>query len=185
MEVIVKNQPIETFEKSLEKTEAKTFRGYLNGCILKAVNKNNKDMEILFREMLRMFNRFYPQQIIKNEITILDGWKGKDISEIYKGFDNDFRIAQHIKDKETGEIKQRVIEVSKTHINNMILIVKKLPFNQPIKCYYFAKQLGYNSWKDLWRERKEYFARYYFPIKVLEALSIISYSGKGAITKLK
>jgi len=49
----------------------------------------------------------------------------------------------------------------------------------------FAEKLGYKEWKDLWKERKQYFEKYYHPIKILEKLGIIKYSGRGEITRIK
>lgn len=183
-EIVKEEKPIDiSFSK--RKSTAKTFKGELIGDLQKVRNDGNKEMEIYIQEKIRSFNRFYPLKIVKNEITILDGWKGKDNIEVYKGFDNDFRILEHIKDKESGEVKERIIEVKKEDLNKILFIIKKMPLNEPYKCYYFAKKLGYEKWKDLWRERKLYFSQYYFPIKVMEALYLINYSGRGTITRLK
>lgn len=164
------------------KTNSKTFRGYLNGCLKKSINSNNKELEILFKELLDKFNKFYPQ--VTRTIEIVDGWKGEGTIEIYKGFDNDFRIREWIKDKHSLEVTERLIEVKKDDLNRMILIIKNLVIGEPVKCYYIATKLGYARWKDLWKERQEYFKFYYYPIKVLEALKMISYSGRGTIIRL-
>jgi len=182
MEVLNNNRQIETYEKvNVKETEAKTFRGYLNGCIIKS--KGNLEMEILFRELLSKFNKFYPQKIVKNEIKII-GWKGKGSQEIYKGFDNDFRIIEYIKDKFNGEVKEHKVEVKKEDLNKMLFIIKNLNINQSVKCYYISKKLGYESWKELWKERKQYFKYYYYPIKCIEAMGLIKYSGRGDITRI-
>ncbi len=194
MEVKSQTQQIETYEMVGDikkyKTSAKTIKGIVLGLIQKFRNDAKKgkiysptELEWVFSESLRRFNEYYPNKIVKNEITILDGWKGKDVKEVYKGFDKDFTIIQHVKDKETGEITEFPHTVKKEDFNRILFIIKKLPLNEPVSCYLIAKKLGYGEWKNLWKERKEYFKFYYFPIKVCEALKIINYSGKGTIIR--
>lgn len=163
---------------------SETFKGYLQGRIQVARNSNNKELEMLYSEVLKKFNSFYPDKIIKNEIRIIDGWKGIGTIEIYKGFENNFRIVEYIKDKESGEVEEHYKEIKKEDVNRMIFIIKNLEIGVEYKCYYIAKKLGWNSWKDLWRERKLYFKEYYFPVKILEAMKIIRYGGRGNITRL-
>jgi len=168
----------------INQTKAQSYRGYLKGCISKCVHDNNKELEILFQEMLRKFNEFYPDKIVKNEIRILDGWKGEGSTDVYKGFVDDFRIVEHIKDKHSGEVKESYHTVLKEDINRVLYIIRDLEQQQTYKCYYIAKKLGY-EWKNLWRERQEYFTYYYYPIKVCEALGLIEYSGRGQVTRIK
>ncbi|MEK6878352.1 MAG: hypothetical protein AABY22_02025 [Nanoarchaeota archaeon] len=168
-----------------DKGNSKTFRGYLNGCIKRAVKEENKEMVILLRELLIKFNEFYPNAIIKNEIEIIEGWKGLGSLEAFEGFDKDFIIAEHIKDKETGEVKKTTHSIPRENVNRLYFWIKTWRVGEKHKCYDFAPKLGYNNWKDLWRERKIYFAFYYYPIKILEALDIIKYSGRGDITRIK
>ena len=190
-QIINPHRIIETYERKIDispvktKSKANTFRGYLNGCISKARLSKNKEMEIVFEEILNKFNKFYPEKIIATEITIIDGWKGKDYIDIYKGFDNDFRIQEHIKSKETGEVTTSIKEVKKEDLNTMIFTIKKLNLNEPVRCYQIAEMLGHD-WKEIWKERTSlYFKIYYYPLKVLEKLGVISYSGRGVITRLK
>ena len=169
----------------IKDTKAQSYRGYLKGCISKCVHDNNKELEILFQEMLRKFNEFYPDKIVKNEIRILDGWKGEGSTEVYKGFTDDFRIVEHIKDKGSLEVKESYHTVLKEDINRMLFIIRDLEIQQTYKCYYIAKKLGYSDWKSLWKERQDYFRLYYYPIKVAEALGLICYSGRGQVTRIK
>lgn len=168
-----------------EKGNSKTFRGYLNGCLKRALGDENKEMVILFRELLMKFNEFYPQKIVKSEIEIIDGWKGIGSLEAFEGFDKDFIIKEHIKNKETKEVKDSNHTIPRANVNKLFFWIKKWKINETHKCYDFADYLGYSSWKELWKERKQYFAFYYYPIKILEALGIIKYSGRGDITKRK
>ena len=175
----------ENLEILKKRSSAKTYRGYLDGKLKKTIRNGNKEMEIILKELIRVFNEFYPQRIIPKEIEIISGWKGKDVKEIYKGFEEDFIIKEHIKDKETGEVSTITHPVAKENVNRLLFWIKQWEMGEMHKCYDFAEKLGWNSWKDLWRERKIYFETYYFPIKVLEAIGIIKYSGRGEITRMK
>lgn len=194
--VEIRERQVEAIEKTgglkRYKSGAKSIRGLVLGLIQKFSRgaKEGKvyssmELEKVFTEVLNKFNEFYPERIVQNEITILDGWKGKDEINVYKGFDNDFRIKEHIKDKDSGEVTERVIEIKKDDLNRILWVIKDLEIGSPYKCYYIAKKLGYEEWKDLWRERGDYFKLYYYPIKVAEALNLIDYSGKGQIIRLK
>lgn len=166
-----------------QKSKANTYRGWILGRIAIARKDNNKEMEFVMQETLNKFNEYYPERIVKNEIRILSGWKGKGSLEVYKGFENNFILKEFIKDKDTLEVEEHIIEVKKEDLNRIIFIIRDLQINEPVKCYYIAKKLGY-EWKDLWKERKDYFRIYYWPIKVIEALGIINFSGRGTITRL-
>lgn len=166
------------------KSIAKTYRGHLISNIQKCIHDNNIEMQKVFEEELRIFNSFYPKQIVKNEIRIVEGWKGEGLTEIYKGFEEDFIIKEFIKDKETNEVSESTHIIPKGDVNKMLFIIKSLPLNEKATCYEISDKLGYPSWKDLWKERKQYFAYYYFPIKICEALKIIKYSGRGEITRI-
>ena len=165
------------------KTNSKTFRGYLNGLIQKANNDNNHEIRVFLEEILRRFNKFYPQKIIKSEIEIIDGWKGKDVPEIFEGFENDFVIKEHIKDKESKAVTTTTHYIPKENVNKLLFWIKQWKTGESHKCYDFALKLGYDEWKELWKIRKDYFMLYYYPVKILEALEIINYSGRGTITK--
>ena len=113
------------------------------------------------------------------------GINGIDNIEIMEGFTTDFVIKSHIKDKETEEITTQTHQIPFKNVNVLFFWIKKWKIGEKHKCYDFANKLGYSDWKELWKERKEYFDLYYYPIKVLEALKIIKYSGKGEITRIK
>jgi len=115
----------------------------------------------------------------------VEGWKGQGTLEIYQDFTEDFQLIEHIKEKETGKIYDKKTTVLKEDVNTMLKVIRELPINVKYKCYYIAKKLGYEEWKDLWADRKTYFKIYYYPIKVLESLNIIQYFGRGSIMRLK
>ena len=184
-DVITEHRPESGIGFMKDKGNSKTFRGYLNGCIKKAVKEENKEMVILLRELLAKFNEFYPNSIIKNEIELIEGWKSIGSLESFEGFDKDFIIKEKIKDKETGEVKSVTHSIPRENVNRLFFWIKTWKVGEKHKCYDFAPKLGYNTWKDLWRERKIYFAQYYYPTKILEALDIIKYSGRGDVTRIK
>ncbi len=167
------------------KSNSKTFRGYLNGCIQKAIKDKNRELEFLFKEILNKFNKFYPNKVVLTEIEIVEGWQSIDSLEIFKGFTNDFIIKQHLKDKKTGQVRTTTHQISKIKVNTLLSWIKRWKVGESHKCYDFAINLGYSGWKELWKERKEYFELYYYPIKILEALNLIDYSGRGKITRLR
>lgn len=114
----------------------------------------------------------------KAEIEILSGWKGKGSIEIYKGVDEDFIIIEYVKDKNTREIEKRKHTVKKEDFNRMARIIKKLQIGEVVKCYWFPKQFGYINWQEFWKVRKVYLRIYYYPLKVLESLSMIKYGSR-------
>ena len=167
-----------------KKTQAKTFRGYLNGCIIKT--KGNTEMEFLFRELLVKFNYYYPQQIVKTEIEIISGWKGKGEYNIYRNFEEDIVIRYPIKDKHTKEVTYQTKTIPKENVNKMLIIIRKLELDKKYSCYDIAKLLGYDWKEDVWKNRtKIYFLEYYFPIKCIEAMGLIKYSGRGDTTRIR
>jgi len=179
------SEPRVNVEFAKRKSQAATFRGRLRGDLQKARNDKNAEMGFYIEDILDFFNECYPQKIVKYEIELLEGWKGKGATEIYKGFEEDFIIIEHIKDKETNKVKSVKHSVAKEHINRLLFWIKTWKIGEEHTCYDFSEKLGYNSWKDLWRERKIYFATYYYPVKVMEAIGIIKYSGRGDITRIK
>ena len=181
--VEVKVKQVESVSKRIKKTTAKTYRGYLEGCLAKARNDKNTELVVLFTELIQKFREYHPDKLFK--IEIVEGWKGEGTMEIYKGFENDFIIREWIKDKDGSEASERLVTVRKQELNKILWIIRDMALETPYKCYYVAKKLGYPSWKELWKERKEYFTHYYYPIKVCEALGVIHYSGRGTITRLK
>lgn len=164
---------------------AKNFLGYLKGkynqaCKEKAVI-TKYELSFVLDDLIKKYYEFEGND--KVELT-LEGWKGKDKLDIRKDFNNDFIIVSHIKDKESGEVDEVRTEVLKEHVNFILGLIRLKKIGESVSCYDFAEPLGFKDWKDLWRERKVYFTRYYNPVKVLECLKIISYSGRGKITRL-
>lgn len=165
------------------------FRNYLNGLITKfSLNEefglNHKELGVFLREVLTKFNSCYPNKIIKKEIEIISGWKGKGSFEI-DFFTDEIIIAEKSKDKETGEVSTIKHSVAPENVNRLLLFINQWEIGETRKCYDFATVLGELNWQEVWKKRSSvYFPRYYYPIKVLEAMKKIKYSGRGDITRL-
>ena len=178
-------------EKSLFEINAKSHKGV----ILSLLSKFSKDakagvtykpleLQIVFSEALTKYNELKS----KSEIVTLElaGWKGKDIIEGFKGCDNDFIILEHRKDKETGEVETISKEVLGENVNRLLAFIRTWKIKESHDCYYFAEILGEISWSEVWKKRTDvYFPKYYYPIKCLELMGIIKYSGRGKITRLR
>lgn len=165
---------------------SKTYSGWIVSKIKQARDESNKEMVFVLSEVYHKYLEFHKKEsrpLI--EIEIIEGWKGIDNIQIFKGFTEDFIIESHIKDKETGEVTTTTHQIPHERVNTILQVIKRMKVGEKVKCYDFAPHLGFKEWKDLWRERKDYFDLYYYPVKVLEALNIIKYSGRGDITRLK
>ena len=167
-----------------KESNAKNFENWVKTRIQLASLNEDKETEIILNSVLSKYREFKRDQK-ENVVIEVKGWKGKDAIEIYKGFTNNFTILEHRKDKETGEVETATHEVSNEDVNRLLFFIKKWEIGETRKCYDFAEALGLPNWQEIWRKRtKVYFKLYYFPIKCLEAMKIINYSGRGTITRL-
>ena len=173
------------------KTNAKSHRGIILGLLSKFRNDAKKgitytpyELKFVFTEALEKYDELKKKtQVVELELV---GWKGRDVVEFCDGFDNEFVLLEHRKDKETGEIEQITHKVSHENVNLLLKFIRKWRINDVHDCYYFAEVLGEPSWDEVWRKRTSvYFQKYYYPIKVLEKLGVIQYSGRGTIKRLK
>lgn len=165
---------------------SKTYSGYLIQKMKEARDKGNQEVVQLINHFYQKYIEFHKKeskQLV--EIEIIEGWKGIDNIQIFKGFTDDFIIKSHIKDKETSEVTTTTHQIPHERVNTILQVIKRMKLGEKVKCYDFAPYLGFKTWKDLWKERKDYFDLYYYPVKVIEALNIIKYSGRGDITRLK
>lgn len=159
--------------------EYKSFRTLLQSKINIAKKNHIELLYIAYSELLRDYDTFNPKDK-PIEIEIIQGWKGTGTLDIYKGVDNDFICVEHIKDKISEKIEKRSIEIKKEDLNKIINIIGKLKIGEKISCYQISKELGWNNWKDLWRERKIYFKTYYYCLKILEKLKMIEYGARSS-----
>lgn len=167
------------------RTTAKDMRAWIQGQINKCSKYGNSEYEFFFREILNAYEYFHPAlENLKLEIEIVGGWKGVGDTRVYMGFDNDIRILIPLKDKLTGIVKKNPKTIYKEDINNMIKIIKEMSIGQVCSCYQIAEKMGLDWREDIWKNRtKVYFAKYYYPLKFLEAMRIIQY-GDGTIRRL-
>jgi len=164
-----------------KKSSSKSFKGWLIGKI-----KESTDMEtrIFLQEIYKKYEEFNSKKEVIT-LEIIEGWKGKDSISIDKRFDNDFVIETHNKDKETNEVTTSKHNIPKENVNNMLTFISYWKVGESHKCYEFAEMLGCTDWKEVWKERMTiYFPLYYYPLKILEKLGIIKYSGRGKITRI-
>jgi hypothetical protein len=173
----------------------KTFDSYLQSKInhfirYPNVNYNGKEIEFLLVGLMEAYKYHHSEEKQKlkrftHEIEIIDNWKGHDLIEIYRGFDNNFRIKVHLKDKDTGEVKTSLKTIEKDDINRMLRIVNKLIINEVTSCYTISEMMNMDWKNDIWKNRtKVYFKQYYYPLKVMESLKLIKYHGSGKITRI-
>ena len=169
-----------------KKTNAKTFAGWLIGKVKQAKNEENPEVMHLLTSIYEKYMELEKrrlQPII--EVEIIEGWKGIDNIELFRGFENDFVIKSHTKNKETGEVTTQTHQIKVERVNTLFFWIKQWKLGETHKCYDFAEKLGYKDWKELWKERKQYFELYYFPIKCLEVMGFIKYGGRGEVTRVK
>jgi len=119
-----------------------------------------------------------------NRTVKIEGWKGKDNVEFIHE-DNIWRITEHHKDKVTGEVKHRVTKLPDNFVGSLWDAMRtQCEIGINYDCYEIASLINWN-WKELWKERKEYFQQYYFPLKVLEYKGFIAYDSKSKIRRLR
>ncbi|HDK42162.1 MAG TPA: hypothetical protein ENG87_02180 [Candidatus Pacearchaeota archaeon] len=190
---IKEKKPIERIENQRldlsllkKRTNAKTPSGLMLKYMKQFRDTRNFEMAFLFQELYKQIrNMETTEKKPLIAIEIIEGWKGIDNIELFRGFENDFVIKSHTKNKDTGEVTTQTYQIGAERVNTLFFWIKKWKLGETHKCYDFAEKLGYKEWKNLWKERKQYFEKYYYPIKVLEALGIVKYSGKGDITRIK
>lgn len=170
-----------------KKTSANTFAGWLIGKVKQARNEGNHEVMRLLMSIYEKYIELEKRRLKPTiEIEIIEGWKGIDNIELFRGFENDFVIKSHTKNKETGEVTAQTHQIKAENVNRLFFWIKQWKVGETHKCYDFAEKLGEKDWKEVWKKRmKVYFPLYYHPIKVLEALGIVKYSGRGEVTRIK
>ena len=195
-------KPVEIFEKRIEteihepklnlsllkkRGNSKTFKGLLLSDMKTAKKDGNFEVLALIQHYYKKCCKFEKQKSKPLvEIEIVEGWKGIDNIEVFRGFTNDFVINSHQKDKETGEVTFATHQIPFERVNRLFFYIKQWKIGETHKCYDFAEIVGEKDWKEVWKKRTDvYFPLYYYPIKVLEALGMIKYSGRGNITRVR
>jgi len=187
IERIITDKPKIDLSLLRKRGSAKTPSGLILGYMQRARHDGNMELTILFQEIYKQILPLEKKQTRPLiEIEIMDGWKGKDNLEIYNGLEDNIVIISHQKDKDTGEISKSTHIVLHEDLNRILFFIKKWKVGESHRCYDFAEILGEKDWKEIWKKRTGvYFKKYYFPIKILEKLKLISYSGRGQITKIR
>lgn len=188
IETIVK----EGLDKNLlrKRSNANTFQGRLLSMIQKARKEHNFETAMFIQSIYKIYQEYKSNKI--NSIDII-GWKGKDEIQIYKDFEDDFRIIEHRKDKE-GEVENIYKEIPKENVNyiknllgRILLKGDSVPYVAIVRTIIEEKDLQINvdSFNGGKNRAKYYFPLYYYPVKCLEALGFVKYSSRGTITRLK
>ena len=131
---------------------------------------------------------------LKQTIT-LESWKGKDHIEIRKISPDYWTVTEHRKDKESLKIHKTTKRVENVNVCNMINYIKTLTYYKIIKetksaelVPHIIDELDLDVLNDSfgWGKNRAlyYFPLYYYPIKILENLEFIDYSGRGKVTPL-
>jgi hypothetical protein len=130
-------------------------------------------------------------QNLKKNVIQLEGWKGKDQIEI-EPISLGWKVTEHSKSKESGKVRNLPHIVTTLRVEGILNMITQ----------FFAKAQDKIKARELWeiiinfydlplkvdefnggKNRKTYYLYYYMPIKVLEYLKKINYSGRGVITK--
>ncbi|MFA6073954.1 MAG: hypothetical protein WC758_07605 [Candidatus Woesearchaeota archaeon] len=186
-EIISYSEPKLDLSLLRKQGNSKTYPGMMIQKMKEARAQSNLDVAMLIQYFYKEYIKF---ERIRNlpliKIDIIDGWKGKDKINISIGFENDFLIETHNKDKETGKISTSKHTIPRENVNRILFFINKWKIGESHECYDFATVIGERDWEEVWKKRmKVYFPCYYYPVKILEKLGVIKYSGRGTITRLK
>jgi len=177
-----------------KKGNSKTFKGYMIQKMKEARNLNNLEMVWTIQHFYKKYLEFESKIMVPLvEIEIIEGWKGKDKLNMSMGFNSNFSIIEHRKEKETGEVHDVPHLIPFENVNKILCIINKLKINESIPYRKVISriikmndlQLGLNAFNGGKNRSKYYFPLYYFPVKILESLNFIDYSGRGVITRIK
>ena len=140
-------------------------------------------------------------EILENKIknltqqVTLDGWKGKDKIEIKRISTEYWTITEHRKSKTTSEITTSTKRVLNDDVCKMLNVINTLTHNKTIKETKYAEIVPHmiavfdlDVTRDAFNGGKfrtlYYFPLYYYPLKILEHLEFVKYSGHGKVTPL-
>lgn len=199
--IIYEKQPVIEYSESKinsnllkKKGTYKTCSGIMLSDMQRFRKDGNFEMAVYCQEK---YNQIFEIEKKKSqpiiEIEILEGWKGIDNIEIFKGFENDFIIKEHQKDKETGEVIESTHTIPYERVNTILFLIKQLKLGEKITyrklvpkiIKIYDLQIGLDAFNGGKNRAKYYFPLYYRPVKILEALNLIKYSGRGDITRIK
>ena len=147
---------------------------------------NYLDLQEEYWKLLKRFNLLsVDYKKLKSKVIEVDGWKGIGSTQVTKERSN-WILKEYHKEKKSGEIKEKCTVVPELNVANLWLVIQnKCVPGRYYTCHDIADFLGYEEWKDLWKERAKYFKEYYFPLKILEGLGFVDYESKTKIRRLK
>jgi len=185
-------------KKRKYRSNAKSKKGVILGLLQKFRNDTKKGITYTPLELQKVFEEainHYIEKPKKKEVVIVEGWKGKDSYEIYKGVDNVFMLTEYRQDKETGEVNESTHEVQPEHINYLLSIIRKLDIGEHYGARYFWRKIidhyNLNIEIDAFNGGKYralyYFPLYMFPLKCIEASNVIKVidGGGGGIIRIR
>jgi hypothetical protein len=126
------------------------------------------------------------------EKVLIDSWKGKD-ELLIEEYGDVFRVVEHRKNKETGEVQEmeRIVDFKTVENLHKILLNNCEPGLQYEYRYVVRKLIEkLNLGVDLdafngGRNRSlYYFPLYYYPMKILEKKGFVKYFGRGGVILL-
>lgn len=171
----------ELMEKS---SVAKTFENWLKARLKIAYSNNDKETEIILREILEKYKDFETIGISK-----IQGWKGTSgIISLIKKPDR-IIVTRMQKPNKDSEPKKVIIEITKEEINAVIIALNELSDNQPIKtkdiAMIFSRELNlkHSDWGRFFADR-HYHNLLTNCLDVMDSEQLIKYSG-GLTTILK
>lgn len=194
------NNPGEVILKEGDGSQVYGFKGCKNMnqvyavALSKASKSKNEEIRQVILSLQMQHKRFYPEtpkeaKLIKIE---LKNWKGQGELYLGKTYEDDFIITEFIKNKDNGivEEKERIIKHEDVnHLSKLLSQVEigqKLNYKQIVRMIINSRSLpvtldAFNGGKN---RADFYFPYYYFPLKVLEERGVITYHGRGGVTRL-
>jgi len=95
-------------------SKAKTFKGWLLGRIKICINQGNYELEQMYRDCLKYYEKFNSKAVVK-----LEGWKGKSGIKIIER-PNTFHIITYSKAHQDAEVKEITRIITKEEVNRVI-----------------------------------------------------------------
>ena len=138
---------------------------------------------------------YYLKTDVDNRTIHLDGWKGKDKLQVTFSRENNkdvYIVIEHRKDKESGEVAQLKHIIPRKNVEFVYDLIKERTKNAR-STKYREIAIDIITKKNLpisidefngGHQRGRYHQIYYFPVKILESLGKIRYSGRGVIINL-
>lgn len=160
----------------------KSERSWINAQLLKAIKKENYELQFIFKELLKIHNHFYPSKEVDVEV---ESWKGHSSFNIVRGLDKITIIK--FQRKSRGETPQEIrTEVTKEQISAVIDALKRLDNGKPINTPKIAMlwseilNLHHSGWstgsKPFFSDRKTH-NLFTLLLGALDSMGLIVYRG--------